>query len=251
MNWLKNKLLTSSKFLRLLAILLVGFLINWGVVSESDKPKVVETVTLILVGAGGLLIEKKKEEGVKVIQRRRGLKQDGWAGPVTQEDVAPAPFREPVRTQGRGRAGMFLLFLLPAFWLTGCQTPGVTIPVGDPVVTTLPDGTAKVTAASAIKINADVIGDVDSPLFKLTTPKDAAGNFAYTEIPVTISGTTVITRQPMVAQIKTASVWDAFFSGLRKNLDAVGQFGATVFGIGAAEQILSPVGAAAGTAISP
>lgn len=145
--------------------------------------------------------------------------------------------------------------ILPAILLigllSGCQTPGVTV-WGDPIVSTTKEGGSKVHTPKMVAINADIIGDIEVPgRLSIVTAKDGSGNFAYTEIPITLKdGTVVVTRQPMVAQVKVASIWDAFFSGLRKNLDAVGQFGATVIGIGAAERVLAPVGAGAGEALN-
>lgn len=141
---------------------------------------------------------------------------------------------------------MKYLLLLPLL-LCSCASPGITI-YGDPVQKVAKDGAMTSFAPKLMTINADVIGDVEVPnRFRLSTAKDGAGNFAYTEVPVVMKdGTVVITRQPMVAQIKTASVWDAMFSGLAKNLNAVGQWAATAIGLGAVAQ---PVAGAVGGAI--
>ena len=131
--------------------------------------------------------------------------------------------------------------------LVGCQTPGVVV-YGDPVTRTTRGGTA-VTTPKLVTINADIIGDIEVPgRLSIKTAKDSAGNFAYLETPVIVgtgtNATTVITRQPMVAQIKTASVWDAWFSGSTKLVGSVGQWIATAIGLGA----VAPV---TGTAVNP
>jgi len=75
-----------------------------------------------------------------------------------------------------------------------------------------------------VKFHADVMGDIKvKDILAITTPVDGHGNIPYTETPVTISGTTVITRQPMTAQIKSASVVDAYFSGATKVIGATGR----------------------------
>lgn len=130
----------------------------------------------------------------------------------------------------------------------GCQTPGVVV-YGDPVTRTTSKGGSAVTTPKLVTINADIIGDIEVPgRLSIKTAKDAAGNFAYVETPVVVgTGTnaqTVITRQPMVAQIKTASVWDAWFSGGTKLVGSVGQWIATAIGLGA----VAPV---TGTAVNP
>ena len=131
--------------------------------------------------------------------------------------------------------------------LVGCQTPGVVV-YGDPVTRTTRGGTA-VTTPKLVTINADIIGDIEVPgRLSIKTAKDSAGNFAYLETPVVVgTGTnaqTIITRQPMVAQIKTASVWDAMFSGATKLSGSIGQWIATAVGLGAVAPIT-------GTAVNP
>lgn len=136
--------------------------------------------------------------------------------------------------------------------LTGCA--GVTV-YSDPVpVTSTSSGrsgelreTTKLASAPLVKFHADVIGEIDVPgRLSIKTAKDGNGNFAYTETPVKIGDQVVITRQPMVGQIKTASVVDAYFQGAGKVLDSVGKWVATAIGL---DKVVGPAASSAVGAI--
>jgi len=133
--------------------------------------------------------------------------------------------------------------------LCACNTPGVTV-YGDPVTGYTSKGRSVSYTPKLVGINADIIGDIEVPgRLKITTAKDGNGNFAMTQIPITLKdGTTVITSQPMVAQIKTASVWDAFFSGLK---GVVGEVGGWATGATAVGAVGPALGTAAGAIPKP
>jgi hypothetical protein len=132
-----------------------------------------------------------------------------------------------------------LLTIILAAGLVGCAAPPGVVVYQD---SASPTGKA----LPLVAINADVIGEIEVPgRLSIKTATDGNGQFAMTQIPVQQKdGSVILASQPMVAQIKTASVWDAFFSGLAKNLDSVGRSIALGLGISALAPAVS-AGAAA------
>ena len=88
MNKLLTFLLTKTGLARTLAAWVCSFFIAWGIIDEDKAKNVwVPEVALVIVALAGRFLEKKKDEGTKVIQDVVGAKPDGWAGPRTAAAV--------------------------------------------------------------------------------------------------------------------------------------------------------------------
>jgi murein L,D-transpeptidase YcbB/YkuD len=98
-------LLTKTKLLRYGAGLLISCLIGWGAVKTEDKEKATEAATVLAVVIASALIEKRKEDDAKQVQRENGLKADGWIGPVSREKLHPHTIA--ARPTAGARGGLF------------------------------------------------------------------------------------------------------------------------------------------------
>jgi hypothetical protein len=83
MNAFVAWILTSSRFLRWLVNLTAGSLAGWGVVAEDDTSIVAGALLAIVNAVLTQVLETKKDEDAKEVQRELGTQCDGWAGPET------------------------------------------------------------------------------------------------------------------------------------------------------------------------
>lgn len=119
MNWIKTKLLTNSKLLRYGAGLIVSLLMGWGAVKADNKEAAIGATTTLLTIAASAYAESKKDSDAKKVQKDRGLKPDGWIGPVSRENLTGV--RPKVKPRGGNpKFGLIALALLPAFMFGGC-----------------------------------------------------------------------------------------------------------------------------------
>lgn len=111
MNRLFSFILTKTKLLRLVAFLIVGWLVGAGFITEGDKSQVAEALLIVLTGIASFAIEAKKDTDAAKAQKEIGAKPDGWIGPKTRQEIlfqtrAAAAVRHEMQT-GVRRGGFF------------------------------------------------------------------------------------------------------------------------------------------------
>lgn len=239
-------LLTKTKLVTYVAGILASLLISWGALKSENKEAAAGAITTLVTLIVSAVRESKKDEGVKVIQQRKGLKVDGWAGPVTQEKVAPSPFK-PARGRHGGRPVSIIVALLVPAFLMGCQTPGITV-YGDAQKVADGRGGERLVAPKAASINADLVGDLEvSGKFTLKTPRDQDGKILVAETAILDKKTGAILgweKKPVVAEVKTTPVWVAFFRGGQSWLNSIGTSIVSFLGLGVGAQAVGPAAAA-------